>query len=218
MKDYYTILECSPSSTRDEIKRNFRRLAQQYHPDKNAGDAYATARFHDIREAYETLTQPAKKNAWLQERWLQQVMNTAIGETEPLTPYLILDKVLKTEKYIATSDSFRMDYLRMATVLEELISTENRNCLLTFNELEVNRTIVRRLISTAKPFPLHFLGKFIHYLEQFTAGDLESYQCVQQFKKQLRLKHNWEIIKIPLILLFTLIICLIIYSVGKQSH
>ena len=218
MKDYYTILECSTSSTRDEIKRNFRRLAQQYHPDKNTGDAYATARFHDIREAYETLTQPAKKNAWLQERWLQQVMNTAIGETEPLTPYLILDKVLKTEKYIATSDSFRMDYLGMATVLEELISTENRNCLLTFNELEVNRTIVRQLISTAKPFPLHFLGKFIHNLEQFTAGDPESYQSVQQFKKQLRSKYNGERFKIPLIVLFTIIICLIIYSVGKQSH
>ncbi len=63
MKDYYSILECTPMSTRDEIKRNFRRLAQQFHPDKNADDAYATARFHDIKEAYETLTQPCKKRS-----------------------------------------------------------------------------------------------------------------------------------------------------------
>ena len=216
MKDYYSILECTPMSTRDEIKRNFRRLAQQFHPDKNAENAYATARFHDIKEAYETLTQPAKKNAWLQERWLQQVMNKHVGEVAPLTPYLILGKVLQLEKYMSAADIFRMDQFGMIAKMEDLLSEENRDCLRTFNEPEVNRRIISHLISSARSFPFPLLQGFIEKLELAAGDDQESHQYILQFKKDLKARHKKESYTLPLILLVTTIICLIIYVAGKQ--
>ena len=63
LKDYYTILELEPSATLPEIKKAYRRLALQYHPDINPNDSYAAAQFVEIKEAYETLTIPAKKNS-----------------------------------------------------------------------------------------------------------------------------------------------------------
>jgi curved DNA-binding protein CbpA len=216
MKDYYSILECTPMSTRDEIKRNYRRLAQQFHPDKNADDIYATARFHDIREAYETLTQPEKKNAWLQERWLRQAMNKHMGESVTLTPYLILDKVLKTEKYMSAADIFRMDQFGMIKQLTGLISDENRECLLNFNEPEVTKTIIRHLLASAHPFPLSMLKEFMEKLELLAKDDPESRSAIQQFRKALVSRQNRERYTLPLILLATIIICVIIYFSAKR--
>ena len=54
-KDYYSTLGVEKDASDKAIKKAFRKLAQQYHPDANPGDATAEARFKDINEAYEVL-------------------------------------------------------------------------------------------------------------------------------------------------------------------
>lgn len=60
-KDYYSILGVEPTATADEIKRAYRKLALQHHPDRNPGNKAAEERFKDIAEAYEVLADPAKR-------------------------------------------------------------------------------------------------------------------------------------------------------------
>ena len=60
-KDYYKTLGVARSADEKEIKKAFRKLAQQYHPDKNPGDKTAEARFKDINEAYTVLSDPDKR-------------------------------------------------------------------------------------------------------------------------------------------------------------
>ncbi|KAI8389219.1 hypothetical protein BD560DRAFT_343989 [Blakeslea trispora] len=60
-KDYYKILGLSKSASENEIKKAYRKLALQYHPDKNAGDAKAEARFKEVGEAYAVLSDSEKK-------------------------------------------------------------------------------------------------------------------------------------------------------------
>ncbi len=215
MKDYYRILECTPMSTRDDIKRNYRRLAQQFHPDKHADDPFATARFHDIKEAYETLTRPALKNAWLQERWLHQVMNKLPGESEPMTPYLVLKKVLQLEKHISRTDSFRMDHYGMVKKMEAMLSDEQLECLLKFNESEINRTILSHLLTAARGFPLSMLENLIQKMHKLAANDQESVKSILDFRKILISRHKTERYTLPLILLATALICALIYLSGK---
>jgi molecular chaperone DnaJ len=59
--DYYELLEVSSQATSDEIKRSYRRLARQYHPDNNPGDETAEARFKEIALAYEVLSDPDRR-------------------------------------------------------------------------------------------------------------------------------------------------------------
>ena len=54
-KDYYKILGVAKNANENEIKRAYRRLARQYHPDKNQGNQAAEEKFKDINEAYEVL-------------------------------------------------------------------------------------------------------------------------------------------------------------------
>lgn len=62
-RDYYDILGVSRNASSEEIKRAFRKLAMQYHPDKNKDDG-ATARFKEINEAYEVLSDDEKRQIY----------------------------------------------------------------------------------------------------------------------------------------------------------
>ena len=60
-KDYYEVLEVSKTASDDEIKKSFRRLAMQYHPDRNPGNKEAEIKFKEINEAYEILSDDEKR-------------------------------------------------------------------------------------------------------------------------------------------------------------
>ena len=60
-KDYYQILGVSRKADEKEIKKAFRKLAREHHPDVNQGDKRAEERFKDINEAYEVLSDPDKR-------------------------------------------------------------------------------------------------------------------------------------------------------------
>jgi curved DNA-binding protein CbpA len=62
--DYYDILGLAYDADAEEVKAAFHRLAKIYHPDLNAGDATAEARFKEINQAYETLSDSEKRAAY----------------------------------------------------------------------------------------------------------------------------------------------------------
>ncbi|AFZ68679.1 DnaJ C-terminal domain-containing protein [Deinococcus peraridilitoris] len=63
-KDYYSILGIDKSASEADIKSAYRKLAKQYHPDKNQGDDSAAERFKEIGEAYAVLSEPEKRKLY----------------------------------------------------------------------------------------------------------------------------------------------------------
>ncbi|MGL4635588.1 MAG: molecular chaperone DnaJ [Beijerinckiaceae bacterium] len=63
-RDYYEILGVSKTATEAELKSAFRKKAMQDHPDKNPGDAQAEARFKELNEAYQVLSDGQKRSAY----------------------------------------------------------------------------------------------------------------------------------------------------------
>jgi curved DNA-binding protein len=75
-KDYYRILGVDKNASEQDIKKAYRKLARKYHPDMNPDNKKAEERFKDINEAYEVLSDPAKRQKYNQlgadwSRWQQ---------------------------------------------------------------------------------------------------------------------------------------------------
>jgi curved DNA-binding protein len=63
-KDYYKILGVEKNAGKDELKKQYRKLARQYHPDVNTVDKNAGSKFGEISEAYEVLSDPEKRKKY----------------------------------------------------------------------------------------------------------------------------------------------------------
>lgn len=63
-RDYYEILIVSKSATEEDLKKSYRKLAMKFHPDRNADDPSALEKFKEVKEAYEVLSDPRKRQIY----------------------------------------------------------------------------------------------------------------------------------------------------------
>lgn len=63
-RDYYEVLGCDRNASADELKKAYRKLAMQYHPDRNPDDASASDKFKELNEAYDVLKDEQKRAAY----------------------------------------------------------------------------------------------------------------------------------------------------------
>jgi molecular chaperone DnaJ len=76
-RDYYEILGITKSSSADEIKKSYRKVAMQYHPDRNPGDKAAEEKFKEAAEAYEVLSDSDKRTQY--DRYGHAAVNSGRG-------------------------------------------------------------------------------------------------------------------------------------------
>lgn len=69
-KDFYATLGVSKEVTPEELKKKYRKLARELHPDKNPGDSQAEAKFKEVSEAYDVLSDPTKRKEYDEARTL----------------------------------------------------------------------------------------------------------------------------------------------------
>jgi molecular chaperone DnaJ len=69
-KDFYAVLGVSKDATPEEIKKKYRKMARELHPDKNPGDKAAEERFKGVSEAYDVLSDDAKRKEYDEARSL----------------------------------------------------------------------------------------------------------------------------------------------------
>jgi len=214
LKDYYQILQIQPHSTLAEIKQAFRRLAMIYHPDKNPNDKYAEVQFNEIKEAYEILTNPLKKERYLQERWYHQSLGKK-RTAEIITPVSILKLSLELEQYVSKLDVHRMDKQGLYNYIDELLSGDTIKRLNGFNEPEINTQIISTILNAMKPLPLKFVKPLLLKLGSLAGRDEIVLQRINVFLQDHKRIFLWERYKGLIILIFTAFICILIYLTSK---
>ncbi|MCS6990568.1 MAG: molecular chaperone DnaJ [Chitinophagales bacterium] len=81
-RDYYEVLGVSRNATPEEIKKAYRKVAMQYHPDRNPGDKTAEEKFKEAAEAYEVLSDPEKRSRY--DRYGHQGLGSNGGFTSSM--------------------------------------------------------------------------------------------------------------------------------------
>ncbi len=84
-KNYYDILGLGKTASAKEIKQAYRKLARKYHPDVNPGDKTAEAKFKEINEAHEVVSDPEKRKKYDQfgDKWQYADQFTQTGRQQP---------------------------------------------------------------------------------------------------------------------------------------
>ncbi len=87
-KDYYAVLGVPRTATTGDIKKAYRKLARQFHPDRNPGDVTAERRFKEVNEANEVLADPAKRKQYdeLGVHWQEYARAGARPGSDPFGP------------------------------------------------------------------------------------------------------------------------------------
>jgi len=214
LKDYYSILELPASASGDEIKKAYRRLAFQYHPDKKNNDPYAAAQFSDIKEAYEILSNPAKKDYYLQQRWYAQSIGKKIKK-ESITPITILKQMLELDRYVSKLDVHRTNHEDLFNQIVSVLSDENIDILNSFNDRQIKKEIILLALKSGNVLSYHYAIPLTERLKRLTTTEESFNTQFDQFILHHKQTNYWEKKKIWIVLFIVLLVCLVIFFAGK---
>ena len=214
IKNYYAILQVEPSASIADIKKAYRRLALKYHPDKNNNDSYSSAQFAEIKEAYEVLTDPAKKEYYLQQRWYNQSMG--YQKTQGIvTPVSLLKQSLELEKYVSRLDVFRMDKEKLKDYLMEMLSDDVIDKIKAFNEHSTTKSIIAILLKTIQPLSSEMSDPVIRQLFKLADQNESEILLIKNSVANTQKRDRLEKYKPLVILFFTLLICGLIWLMSR---
>lgn len=209
LKDYYSILELPPSATTEEIKKAYRRLALMYHPDKKENDPYASARFAEIKEAYETLSNPLQKDLYLQQRWYMQSQGQRFRQ-EVATPVTLLKQMLELHRQVSRMDAHRRYHQGVYESITQVLTDEHIETLNKFDERDINQQIILLALKSGRDLPLDLVVSLAERLKNIQAT-ADSTKVINDFVLQQRRADTWEKRKVWVVLIAVLLICLAIF-------
>jgi len=207
LKDYYKILDIAPGATETDIKKSFRRLALRYHPDVNQGNKYAEAWFRELQEAYDTLTDVAKKDAYLQDRWLLQSQGKNMARPVPLTPDTIVAEARELANRVADLDHFRMDHQQLAQSLLQLLDNERLDILRSFTATQEAQNIGQLLLSSSEPVDYPLLQPFYQRMQLLANISPALQPLIASNRNRRRQQYFWERNQWWILLLLTVGLC-----------
>ena len=214
IKDYYSILDIPPTASAEEIKKAFRKLAHKYHPDKKDQHGDAGSGYPAIREAYETLSNPAKREIYLSQRWYARSQGQKFNQ-EPGTPAIMLKRMLHLEQHVTTLDVFRMDYEGVLGRMHEILCEEDVAKLRHAENEDSRKEICLTAIRTGSNFPLSTGLKLTNLLKPIIGEDADLEKHLNRYISDLKRNDFWEKQKGWVILFVSILICVGIYLTSK---
>lgn len=212
MKDYYRILEVPARAQLPDIKKAYRRLALQYHPDKNTSP-FAAARFHELHEAYNTLSNPDKRRRYDEERWLSGMGNRM--HEHIITAEWIWHEAAKLHKHVTQVDTYRMSHGALRDYILLLLSDAHTAVLLQHADDTLNHKIINEILLSTVKLKASYQQEVMARLVQIANGNEELITDINTIL-QRRIKAEQNKTMLPyMVIAITILLCLFMYLYGR---
>ncbi len=202
-----------PSASQEEIKKAFRKLAHQYHPDKN--ELAGTHKlFLEIQEAYRILSNPIAKKRYDEERYFSGFSSS--HKTVSVSAESVLKQAVELRAYTVHLYTSDMNHLALYEYTQQLLSDVHLAYLEQEGNEEKNNQIVKELLQAVKKLQFSFYEKFAMRLAEIKPlssamhslilAELNARREEQRFKKWL-----------PLLVMITVfLLCFFMYLYSRR--
>lgn len=214
-KDYYHILQIEPNADLDTIKRAYRRLAMDYHPDRSASKTESDAGlFLELKEAYDILSVPSKREEYHYERWLHQSMGLKMQGHQ--SPYQIYQNILEFEQYLSGIDQFRKNHFTLLNLLLTLFNIQRIQSILA----EKNTDLEEKIIIMAMKMTAGLNSVCEIQLKERLKTILDKHPLIHDkwminIDKKIK-EERYAKLTTPLIILIVIIACIMFYFFNKS--
>lgn len=199
--NYYQLLQVPSNASIEEIKRAYRKLAQQYHPDKSGEDKLATAYFRQIKEAYEILSHTKKRQEYNNQRF------STTANQKMITPGTILQDCIELRKITTAIGYYHIDFDLLQAEVEKILVPEN--ILMLRNNSPVKLRIVNELITCCNYLPYIHLEIIKKNLSKL--ANQEQNLIIQQLIRHKRQWQYWDKHKLLFAIAIALLFCLLMF-------
>lgn len=202
LKNFYITLAVPPTATTEDIKKAFRKLAFQYHPDKNPGNKAAEEKFKEIQEAYEVLSDPVRRRSYD-----YAFRNHATGgtsqfrksgwreeERKRVSPEFIYKVLYEFRKKAARTHHDRIPELGILQQLLKLLNNQFMTLLIDAKEHTINHAIVKEVLLLCRYLSAKESAKVCVRLLKLAEGDLLLTGMIHSFLNKKRRKERMQAI------------------------
>jgi curved DNA-binding protein CbpA len=208
--DYYAVLNLPQHATAEEIRRAFRKKVMDCHPDLFPGNPDKLRLFDTVKEAYETLTHPQKKELYLNERWRRKANGQTL-EGAVFSSVQYLKQCLALNRQLASMDTYRISEQQIVQQLNALLTEEKIKALHDAKDPTLLRSVLEALIPCTRPFSYRSVKEISNLFIGFAGDDVAMKEKIYRLISEKKRERLESFLKIPLILLMTILICLLMY-------
>lgn len=199
----------------EEIKKSFRKLAHEFHPDKNPDNAFAEAHFREIQEAYHVLSHEERRRLYDHERWLSgRFAKNALV----LKPEYLLDDLYKLNAHLREIDVYRMNRELLYRYLLFMLSDEKVAIIEKRAQPPVRQGIAGEILKAMQLLPGFFALEVISRIQLILNGeDEEILKELEMVTRKVQREQRLQRYLPWLIAALTLLICVAMYLFSKAS-
>lgn len=203
-----------PDAKPEAIKKAFRKLAHEYHPDKNPDDVFAGANFRSIQEAYEVLSDPRRRAAYDEERWLSGKIH---ARKIVITPEYLLGELHKLNNHIRSVDVHRMNRQLLQEYLLFFLKDEKIAVLHKHADETYLHTFVQAMLDTTTHLPYYFAETVLARLQLLARDYIPVQERINTARTAMTRQARLQRLLPLFIVLITLLLCIGMYLFSRKS-
>ena len=212
-KDYYKILSVKKTATTGDIKKSYRKLAMKYHPDKNQGDELAESVFSDIAEAYNILSDPARRQEYNQKKF--NVYGKWQDEEPEVSQASIMAILNKLQQILATLNLLRINRNALYFSIMQVLTDYNVAFLKKENDILYKQQVIEKLIECCKALSFIQMQKVSSVLFDIAGEDINMRTAVKNFVEHANRNNTWNKYKVLVAIAVAVILCLLIFLISR---
>jgi molecular chaperone DnaJ len=209
LKDYYDILQVPLNATLEDIKKAYRKLALQYHPDTAENNDSQLHLFLEIKEAYDVLSDTKRRQAYHYKKFYRQVEQEALVTSE-----YIAQQAQQLAAFISVLDPYRIDYELLYRLVTQLLSSTNQRLIENANS-QLQQQIIKNLQASIWHLNFPLADNVYTILLSLANNNAPLITSLNQQRiTQIRL-HYWHTYKLAGAFVLAILLCICFYLLVK---